>query len=97
MAKITTASGFTCDFDRAALDDMRTFELLSVVTDDSAEEFTRLRATAAALESLLGHEQKEALYNHIAAANGGRVPFIPLFTEISEIMNASAGKDTAKN
>lgn len=97
MAKITTASGFVCDFDRASLDDMRTFEQLAIATDDRAGDFARLRATTAALESLLGHEQKEALYDHIAASNGGRVPFAPLFAELSEILTSAAGEDTVKN
>lgn len=97
MAKVTTPSGFLCEFDRTALDDMRVVELFGLATDESADDFARFRATSSVVEKLLGGEQKEALYDHIASGHAGRVPLRALFDELTAILKASAGEDVVKN
>lgn len=97
MAKVTTATGFSCDFDNTALDDMRVVELFCLATDDDANEFERFRAMSTVVDKLLGGEKKEALYTHIAAKHAGRVPLKALFDELMAIMTAAAGEDAVKN
>lgn len=96
MITSTTTSGFAFDLDPAAVTDMLFFEALCDAINEQANEFDRVKATARAVEILVGTEQKKALYKHIANTNNGRVPYPVLFEELKEIM-AAPGKDAGKN
>ena len=91
-----TKSGIAFEFDKAALDDMRFVDLLCVIMDEEAAEFDRLSASSKAIALLLGPAQKAALYEHIAAAHGGRVPAAVLQQELTEII-LSVREDAGKN
>lgn len=96
MKRGTTSSGFFYEYDVQRLDDMRFVDVLSVIMDDEAAEFDRLKATSKAMEMLLGRELKNKLYDHIGQSHEGRVPYMALQQELQEIM-AAPGEDAAKN
>lgn len=91
-----TKTGFVFSYDPALLDDMRVVDVLAVLCDEAANPFARITACSRATEMLLGKDLKDALYAHIGASHGGRVPFAKLEAELMEIMGA-AGKDAEKN
>lgn len=95
MRNGTTSTGFEWEFDEAHADDMRFVDLISAVTDENTPDFEKLSGASKLVELLLGKEQKKALYNHIGAQHGGRVPFAALNAALTEIM--SAGGESVKN
>lgn len=94
MRKGTTSTGFAYEFDETRADDMRFVELLAEMESDEVGSFTQLAAAGKATALLLGREGKKALYDHIGAANEGRVPTAALFGELQDIMS---GEDAEKN
>lgn len=96
MVKGTTSGGFAFEYDEGRLDDMRYVDILAVVIDPEAPQFDKISGASRLLTMLLGPEMKKALYDHIGAKHGGRVPRAELETALEEIM-AAAGKDAEKN
>lgn len=96
MIKGTTVTGFSYEYDEANLDDMRVVDLLAEVMDDNAPAFNKITAISKLLTMILGADLKAALYDHIGATHGGRVPRAELEQALSEIMGGS-GKDAEKN
>jgi len=82
--EVTTESGFKCVVDEAALDDFELFEALADM-DNREDGMAMLSAFKKVLSSLLGEEQKDRLYDHIKAGNGGRVRASALKTELLQI------------
>ena len=96
MVKGTTSTGFKFSFDKARLDDMRLIEAFSDSVDESIDNIQRLKASKQILERLLGHEQKEKLYNHIEGYSDGLIPSGALAKELNDILAAVPG-NTVKN
>lgn len=96
MVKGTTSGGFAFEYEAERLDDMRYVDILAVVIDPEAPRFDKIAGASKLLTMLLGPEMKKALYDHIGAQHGGRVPRAELETALEEIM-AAAGKDAEKN
>lgn len=94
MIKGTTSTGFAYEYDEQRLDDMRFVDVLAVVVDPEAPKFDKIAGASKLLTMLLGEEMKKALYEHIGAAHGGRVPRADLEAALSEIMQT---KDAEKN
>lgn len=91
MIKGKTKSGFEYEFDEKNIDDMRFIELLSSVEEHVGN-------AVKAIEWMLGKDQKNALYEHIAEQNDGRVrieAFGEIFNEIIE--DAAERSNEVKN
>ena len=74
MLSVTTDTGFHCEIEEDALDDM---ELLEAVMDlENSEPVTKVTGFREVLELLLGEEQKKALYAHIKAEHGRVKPSV---------------------
>ena len=93
--KGVTTTGFEFSYDPIVLDDMRFVDTLAELLDEKTDEFQTLVCSSRLLTMLLGKDQKERLYDHIAAKNGGRVPYSALEPEIQQIMgvNEEPGKN----
>ena len=81
----TLKNGFVYEFDETVGDDMRFVDLLVRAMDEETSAPRQLVALEKVIDTLLGREQRERLYEHIAKDNGGRVPvavFRECFTEI---------------
>lgn len=78
--KGTTATGFSFEIDEEARDDM---EILERLVDMSRGDIT---AAPDVLMSLLGEEQKKALYDHCRGKNG-RVPSKKVIEELRNIFD----------
>ncbi|MBR1689399.1 MAG: hypothetical protein IJ713_01335 [Oscillibacter sp.] len=89
----TTSTGFAYRFDTERLDDMRFVDVLAELVDPDTPEFEQLIACSQLLTMMLGREQKQALYAHVAERNGGRAPVAAVQTELGEIMG-NAGKNS---
>ena len=74
MIKGTTSTGFAYEYDEQRLDDMRFVDILAVVVDPNAPKFDKIAGASKLLTMLLGEDMKKALYEHIGAFHGGRVP-----------------------
>lgn len=94
MMKGTTSTGFSYSFEEERLDDMRFVDVLAVVVDPEAPQFDKISGVSRLLTMLLGEDMKKALYEHIGARHGGRVPRAELEAALEEIMS---GKDAEKN
>lgn len=97
MRKGTTKTGFEYTFDETRLDDMRFVDVMAVVLDDKAKEFDQISATSKLVEMLLGKDQKEKLYDHIAKDYDGRVPLGAFKQALEEIMTGSGSENELKN
>lgn len=85
MKSGTLKNGFHYEFDETVADDMRFVDLLVDAMDETASAPKQLRTLAKVIDTLLGTEQRNRLYDHIAEQNNGRVPvgvFRDCFTEI---------------
>lgn len=96
MRKGITSTGFAYEFEEERLDDMRFVDVLAVVVDPEAPKFDKISGVSRLLGLLLGEDMKKALYEHIGAAHGGRVPRAELEAALEEIL-AGGGKDAEKN
>ena len=96
MIKGTTSTGFAYEYDETRLDDMRFVDVLARVVDPETPKLDKISGVSRLTDLLLGPELKAALYAHIGAAHGGRVPAAELEAALGEIM-AAAGKDAEKN
>lgn len=89
MRRGTTRTGFGYEFEEIVLDDFRFVDLLVEIQDDETKDFDRIAGVSKLLELLLGKEQKKALYAHIGAEYGGRVPLAAAQAELEDIMTGS--------
>ena len=78
--EIRTSSGFCCEIDEAAINDM---ELL--------EDLEELDRVPCALRRLLGEQGKRALYDHLRTESG-RVPVDKVSVELAEIFGGLKSK-----
>lgn len=83
--KVTTKTGFACEVDETAFDDMECVELVARI--DQGDK----TAVPPFLMQLVGPEQKKALYDHVRIESG-RVPIEAVMSEIEDILNGSGGK-----
>lgn len=81
MREVKTESGFVCEIDERALDDMELLE--DLVALDGGD----IRRVPAIAEQLLGAEGKKALYDHVRTESG-RVPIAAAMEEIRRVMEA---------
>ena len=91
----TTRSGFTYDFDEQRANDMRVLKHVHSCLDPEASPLEKTSALLDLPGLLLGKEQTDALYNHLAGLNGGRVPPADLERELIDIMQG--GGENSKN
>lgn len=87
MMEGTTRSGFAYSIPESRLDNMELLEALMAIDKGDGTQLP------AALEMLLGAEQKKALYNHLRTADG-IVPVSAVSAEMGEILQAN---NKAKN
>lgn len=80
MVSIKTPSGFTCELDEGAFDDMELLDGLVELDKGNAAAFP------AVADKLLG-PSKKALYDHLRDENG-RVSIKAALVEINAIINA---------
>ena len=88
----TIKNGFVYSYDETLGDDMRFVDQLVRAMDTEATIPQQLVALVKVIDMLLGKDQRERLYEHIAKDHGGRVP-VEVFREcFGEIM---AGEDSS--
>ncbi len=78
----TTESGFEYRINKAELDNMYLFDVISDVDDGHLEKLPKL------LTLLLGEEQKKKLYKHLEDENG-HVSIEKCAKEVVEILNSN--------
>lgn len=79
--QITTATGFVCEIEDEALDDMELLEGLIAIDHGESDQLSFV------LNRLLGDETKKALYDHVRTESG-RVPTKAVSEELAEIFKA---------
>ena len=90
MKNGTTGSGFVYEFDEERANDMMVLQRIVTLTDDEAPALDKVRALTALPGMLLGQEQADRLYAHLAQIHGGRVPPAALEKDLTEILGGSA-------
>jgi len=83
MREITTSSGFVCEIDDAAGNDMELLDLF-VDIDETEEPGEQMLIASKIARKLLGNEGRKKLYAHIRTPEGN-VPidrFMEIFQEI---------------
>lgn len=93
--KFTTQSGFKCKFDRKAFFDMRFLDAIVMMEDGGVKDEAKGVAMMRAVRFLLGEEQKDAFYLHIAEKNDGHVSVEAVSKELYEIIRY-VGNDKKK-
>lgn len=93
--KITTESGFSCEVNENALDDMRVFEALITMDEDGTAAFDKLKATLFVLTNILGEKGKDSLYKFIEEREGraGTKAVSAMIVEIFNEMGSNAKKN----
>ena len=86
MKNGTTKTGFEYSYDPATLDDMYFVDVLAELFDESTSGFDALKCSSKLLGMMLGKDQKDRLYKHIAETHNGRVPGEALIAELNEIL-----------
>lgn len=89
--EIKTSTGFECELDQDAMDDMELSELMDTIIDDQADPLRKMHAVTHIAEKILGKEGKTALYEH-CRNEAGRVPTKRVYEEISEIIRGLGSK-----
>lgn len=89
MRKGILSNGFAYEFDETVADDMEFLDVLAAVMADESSNQERLIAASKLGDMLLGKEQKKALYDHIKAEHGGRVPVAVFQGLLGELMSGS--------
>lgn len=79
---ITTKSGFSCEIDTDAMDDMRLLD--AIVEMESAEGSNKILYYNKIMDRLVPRDVKEALYKHIEDENG-RVKTLAFKAELESI------------
>lgn len=78
---VTTSSGFVCEINEDALDDMEVID--SIVSIDGGD----ISGYPVLIRKVLGDDGKKKLYDHLRTPDG-RVPREAFGAEISDIFNA---------
>ena len=86
MRTVTTPSGFRCELDEAAMNDM---ELFDALTGLDAGDMTALPTV---VDKIMG-QNKKALYDHLRGENG-IVPIDRVTVEMRDIILALGGKNS---
>lgn len=84
MTSIKTSSGFSCDVDESAMNDMELLEDLAAI--DGGD----ISVLPGALSRIVGSENKRKLYDHVRI--NGRVPIDSVSQEIGEIITQLGSK-----
>ena len=84
MTSIKTSSGFSCDVDESAMNDMELLEDLAAI--DGGD----ISVLPGALSRIVGSENKRKLYDHVRI--NGRVPIDIVSQEIGEIITQLGSK-----
>ena len=84
MTNIKTSSGFSCDVDESAMNDMELLEDLAAI--DGGD----IGVLPSALSRIVGSENKRKLYDHVRV--NGRVPIERVSQEIGEIITQLGSK-----
>lgn len=84
MTSIKTSSGFSCDVDESAMNDMELLEDLAAI--DGGD----ITVLPGALSRIVGSENKRKLYDHVRV--NGRVPIDSVSQEIGEIITQLGSK-----
>lgn len=84
MTSIKTSSGFSCDVDERAMNDMELLEDLAAI--DGGD----ISVLPSALSRIVGSENKRKLYDHVRI--NGRVPIDSVSQEIGEIITQLGSK-----
>ena len=84
MTSIKTSSGFSCDVDESAMNDMELLEDLAAI--DRGD----ISVLPGALSRIVGSENKRKLYDHVRI--NGRVPIDSVSQEIGEIITQLGSK-----
>lgn len=87
MKSVTTQSGFCCELDETALDDMELFDALTGL--DGGD----MGVLPLVVSKIMG-PHKKALYDHLRADNG-TVPIGAVTAEIRDIILALGGKNSS--
>lgn len=85
--KVITSSGFCCELDENALDDMELLETMGGIMEKDAKA---IFAMPRMIERFIGPEGKAALYDH-CRTDEGRVPTSAIMAEFTEIMQGLEG------
>lgn len=80
--KIITASGFECEINNEALNDMEVLDLLIEMDEDNSDIVTMQRLA----NKVLGEDTRKRLYEHIRLESG-RVPTDKFILEFYDIFN----------
>lgn len=96
MREGKTSTGFEFKFDESRLNNMRLVDAFAEFSNTAESEFSRMSAFSKVITLLLGADEKERLYDHIASYSDGLVPADALEKELKEILAAEPG-NTVKN
>lgn len=89
MKHCIISNGFECDFDVQNANDMRVLVRIKDLIDPDASPLAKTSALVDLPVMLLGKEQTDKLYEHLAALHDGRVPPAEVEKALTEIMTAS--------
>ncbi len=83
--KVKTATGFECEIETAAMNDMEVLDLVVRIDGGDALAYSPF------LTKLLGKENKARLYDHVREEDG-RVPIEKVAAEVGEILEQAGEK-----
>ena len=83
--KVKTTTGFECEINTEAMNDMEVLELVVRIDEGDALAYSPF------LTKLLGKENKARLYDHVREADG-RVPIEKVAAEVGEILDQAGEK-----
>ena len=83
--KVKTTTGFECEINTEAMNDMEILELVVRIDEGDALAYSPF------LTKLLGKENKARLYDHVREADG-RVPIEKVAAEVGEILEQAGEK-----
>lgn len=88
MTKGITSTGFEFEFNDKALKDARLIEKVAALSNED------LRSLTYVLDKLLGEEQKEKLYDHVAELDpDGMADIQKVISEIGEMVKAAGDEE----
>ncbi len=83
--KVKTTTGFVCEIDTSAMNDMEVLDLVVRIDEGDALAYSPF------LTKLLGKENKARLYDHVREEDG-RVPIEKVAAEVGEILEQAGEK-----
>ena len=85
MLKVRTSTGFECEIDPGAMNDMEVLDMVVRIDEGDALAYSPF------LTKILGKENKAKLYDHVREADG-RVPIEKVGAEVGEILEQAGEK-----